>query len=288
MREWNDAIDYIDAHLGGEIDGAVLASITMTSEFHFRRMFATLAGMPLSEYVRRRRLTRATGDILAGRGVLDVALAYGYGSAESFTRAFKALHGLTPSQARAPGARLHSQPQLRFHLRVEGSSQVEYRIQHTEPFTLAGYRTRVPLVHSGPNRSIEDFEKGLDKDGTARLHSLPTTAPTGPLAVTCNIDDPGAEGSMLDYWHAVATTAEVPAEFDTLSVPNEKWVVFGASGPFPEALQQLWATAATEWFPASPYLWAPGPQMLSVEYTGPNSGTGELWLPIEPAPTANG
>lgn len=44
----------------GMLDVAELARIAATSEYHYRRMFATLAGMPLSEYVRRRRLTVAS------------------------------------------------------------------------------------------------------------------------------------------------------------------------------------------------------------------------------------
>lgn len=83
-------------------------AIAMTSEYHFRRMFASLAGIPVSEYIRRRRLTAATAEIIAGQSVLDVAVRYGYESAEAFNRAFKAMHGLTPSQARRPGAVVHS------------------------------------------------------------------------------------------------------------------------------------------------------------------------------------
>lgn len=281
MREWNDAIEYIEEHLTGDLSGAALAAITMTSEYHFRRMFATLAGMPLSEYIRRRRLTVATGEILSGRGVLDVAMDFGYGSAESFTRAFRTLHGLTPSQARETNARLSSQPRLTFHMRIEGSTQVDYRIIDSDTFRLAGFCTRVPLVHSGANTAIEGFEKGLDRDAVARLHRLPNTEPTGQLGVSVNIDDPATEGSMLDYWHAVATTDAVPDEFDALDVPAGLWVVFDTTGKFPEALQQLWATAAAEWFPANPYLWAPGPQILKVEYISDTECRGELWLPIE-------
>ena len=281
MREWNEAVDYIEAHLADGVSGRALAAITLTSEYHFRRMFATLAGMPLSEYVRRRRMSIATGQILEGRGVLDVAGDFGYGSSEAFSRAFKNLHGITPSQARRPGASLRSQPRLRFHLHVEGSTHVEYQISKAPAFRLAGFSTRVPLVHSGANTAIEEFEKGLDQEAKARLHSLSDREPSGPLGVSINLDDPRAEGMMLDYWHAVATTAQVPEEFESMDVPASTWVVFETQGSFPESLQQLWATAASEWFPANPYLWARGPEMLKVEYLSENSCRGELWLPVE-------
>ncbi|WP_345739176.1 GyrI-like domain-containing protein [Corynebacterium callunae] len=66
---------------------------------------------------------------------------------------------------------------------------------------------------------------------------------------------------MLDYWHAVATS-EPATDFESLAVPAGKGVVFETEGAFPEAIQQMWADAATEWFPANPYLWAKGPQLL--------------------------
>ena len=119
MEHWNEALRQIEDDLDREIDVTALARVAQTSEYHFRRMFSTLSGLPLSEYVRRRRLTQATAEILDGdAGVLEVAVKYGYGSADAFTRAFKAMQGMTPSEARRPGAVLRSQPRMSFHLTI--------------------------------------------------------------------------------------------------------------------------------------------------------------------------
>lgn len=284
MQHWNRAIGDIEADLTADVDVQELARTAMTSEFHFRRMFSTLSGMPLSEYVRRRRLTAATAEILDGSTVLDVAVRYGYGSAEAFNRAFKSLHGMTPTEARRPGAVLHSQPQLRFHLTVEGTTDVKHRIIEKAAFTLVGVNTRVPLIHEGDNAAIADFERSIDPDLRTQLAELSDQEPAGSVAVTVNIDEPRAEGSFLDYWRAVATTRPTPAGLGSLDVPAGLWVVFDTEGDFPEALQQLWADAATEWFPANPYRWAPGPELLSVQSDeGRTSGRGQLWIPIERA-----
>jgi AraC family transcriptional regulator len=280
MREWNAAMDHIEAHLRENITGEELARIALTSEYHFRRMFATLAGMPLSVYIRRRRLTAAAADLISGRSVLDTAIAYGYGSADAFARAFKAMHGINPTQARSAGSVLHSQSQLTFHMRIEGSADVQYRIEHKNEFRLVGFRTQVPVIHLGRNETMEQFERGIDAAAAGRLEDISNVAPRGTLGVTAYLDGRDDE---VEYWHAVATTVEPPEGFDTVEVPAGKWVVLSAEGAFPEAMQQLWASAATEWFPANPYRWAPGPQMLSVtaDKTG-DSGRGELWIPIEP------
>jgi AraC-like DNA-binding protein len=63
----NRVIDFIEEHLTEEIDVAGLVSELGTTEYHVRRMFSSLAGMPLSEYVRRRRLTVAAADVIGGR-----------------------------------------------------------------------------------------------------------------------------------------------------------------------------------------------------------------------------
>ncbi len=286
MQEWNRAIELIEADLAAPVDVGELARAALTSEYHFRRMFASLAGIPVSEYIRRRRLTAATAEIVAGHAVLDVAIRYGYGSAEAFTRAFKAMHGLTPSQARRPGAMLHSQPQLRFHLRIEGSADMQHKIVKKDTFGLIGLKARVRLIYEGPNPEIEAFERNLDPAVRPRLKELSDAEPFGLLSVTHNIEEPGTEGSELDYWCAVASSQPAPEGYESMTVPASLWVVFEAEGKFPEALQHLWANAAAEWFPANPYHWSPGPQLLSVQpEPGGASGRGQLWLPIEANPS---
>lgn len=139
LERLNQAMDHIEEHLDEPVDTAELARIAMTSEYHFRRMFSALAGIPLSEYVRRRRLTLAGAEVLAGRRtLLDVAVRYGYGSGEAFARAFRAMHGVGPGEARRTGAALHSQPRMSFRLIVEGRSSMRYRVVEKDGFRLVG------------------------------------------------------------------------------------------------------------------------------------------------------
>ena len=181
MHEWNAAIAHIEKKLTEEITGAELANIALTSEYHFRRMFATLAGMPLSEYIRNRRLTAATAEILAGTSVLDVAIAYRYGSADAFTRAFKAFHGMTPTQARHSTSTLRSQSQLKIHLVIEGNTNVPYRIVEKPGFQLVGYNTQIPIIHLGDNTAIQQFVRNLDPARVKALSELSNIEPLGVL-----------------------------------------------------------------------------------------------------------
>ena len=97
----NRVVDVVEESLADEIDIGVLARELGTTEYHVRRMFSSLAGMPLSEYIRRRRMTVAAADVLAGDDLLATAVRFGYGSTEAFGRAFRAVHGIGPVQARS-------------------------------------------------------------------------------------------------------------------------------------------------------------------------------------------
>ncbi|MER7480375.1 AraC family transcriptional regulator [Streptomyces sp. NPDC126510] len=281
----NQAMDRIERDLGHTVDAAELARTACTSEYHLRRMFSALAGMPLSEYVRRRRLTVAGAEVLAGDAtLLEVAVRYGYGSGEAFARAFRAMHGVGPGEARRTGAALVSQPRLTFRLTVEGSSSMHYRVMDRPAFTVTGFKTRIPLIHSGPNQAIIDFVRGLDKPAVEHLENLSDQEPQGLVAVCDDLDPSRAEGTELDYYHAVITSDPAPAPEGTtaLPVPPGTWAVFTTSGPAPQAIQRLWRDVYTEWFPSNPYRTRPGPEILRARMSPDGTeADAELWLPVE-------
>ncbi|MFC3500606.1 helix-turn-helix domain-containing protein [Micromonospora krabiensis] len=286
LERLNQAMAYVEERLDQRIDVAELARIAMTSEYHFRRLFSALAGLPLSEYVRRRRLTVAAAEVLAGEEtLLDIAVRYGYGSAEAFARAFQAMHGVGPGEARRTGAALRAQPRMSFRLTVEGSSSMRYRIVQKDGFRLVGRKARVPLVHEGMNPAIVSFIKGLGRETIARIEALSDQEPAGIVNVSDNLIGDRAEGSELDYWHAVVTGADAPEDLDAIDVPAGSWAVFEASGAFPSAVQYLWRDVFTQWFPSNPYQSRPGPQIsrtvLSADGTEAES---ELWVPVERIP----
>ncbi len=149
MIEWlNRLTAVVEDNHAEDLDVAALASKVGTTEHHVRRMFSALAGMPLSEYVRRRRMTVAAADVVAGSDdLLDIAVRYGYGSGEAFGRAFRSVHGAGPGQVRRDGGPLRTQHRLKFRLTVEGVAPMDVRILTRPAFRLAGHAARVPLVH---------------------------------------------------------------------------------------------------------------------------------------------
>ncbi len=284
----NRLVDLVEKHLAEEPDIRRLAAELGTTEYHLRRMFSSLAGMPLSEYVRRRRMTVAAADVVRGEDdLLSIAVRHGYGSAEAFGRAFRAVHGAGPGDVRRDGGPLRTQPQLRFHLTVEGSVPMDTRLIDRPAFRLVGHATRVPLIHQGVNPHIQQHIAALPHEEHARLKALGDTEPAGLLQVSDDVDPDGTEGSELTYLHGVAVSGDTPAPdgLDAIEVTAGKWAVFRTSGPHPQALQSTWAATASEWFPSNPWRLRPGPSMVAVlehadDFT---TATCELWLPVEPA-----
>ncbi|MGN5635419.1 AraC family transcriptional regulator [Streptomyces sp. AC154] len=283
LERLNQAMEHIERRLDGSIDIGELARVAATSQYHLRRIFSALAGMPLSEYVRRRRLTVAGAEVLAGeRTLLEIAVRYGYGSGEAFARAFRTVHGVGPGEARRTGSALSSQPRMTFRLIVEGSSSMRYRVVHKPEFTVVGAKARVPLVHSGPNRAIIDFVRGAGDRARGLLEGLSDQEPYGILAVCDGLDPSRAEGTGLDYYYGVVTLAPAPEGMATLPVPAGTWAVFTTSGPAPEAIQVLWRDVFTEWFPSNPYRSRPGPEILRTRMSADGrEADAELWLPVE-------
>jgi AraC family transcriptional regulator len=284
----NRLVDLVEGDLTEEPDVARLATALGTTEYHLRRMFSSLAGMPLSEYVRRRRMTVAAADVLNGSGdLLGIAVRYGYGSAEAFGRAFQAVHGVTPGRARRDGGPFRAQPRLRFRLTVEGASPMDVRIVSRPAFRLAGHATRVPLVHEGVNPAIQQHVASLAPQEHLRLKALGDAEPRGLLAVSADIDPDRREGTDLTYLHGVAVTdgVEVPDDLDVVPVEAGSWAVFRAAGPYPGTLQAVWAATATEWFPSNPWRLRPGPEVVAVLDRADDFSTAtvELWLPVEAA-----
>jgi AraC family transcriptional regulator len=283
----NRLIEFIEEHLTEELDIAVLASDLGTTEYHLRRMFSSLAGMPLSEYIRRRRMTVAASDVLAGGDLLGTAVHFGYGSTEAFGRAFRAVHGVGPGDVRRDGGPLRTQPQLRFHLTIEGNTTMDTRIADRPAFRLVGHTARVPLIHNGPNPHIQAHLASLPEAEHRRLKELSNTEPAGLLQVSADVDPDYTEGSELTYLHGVAVTAgrSVPDDLDALEVPAGAWAVFRTSGSYPAELQATWAATASDWFPSNPWRLRRGPSMVAVlERSADFSwATTELWLPVERA-----
>lgn len=288
MDQWNAAVLSIEESLEEPIDVRELARLTLTSEYHFRRMFSALAGMPVSDYIRRRRLTVAAAAVLEGQDAIqDIAVRFGYTSADAFSRAFRTVHGVGPQDARRAGTALRAQPMLRFALSIEGADQMEYRLETKDAFTLVGRRRRMPMIYHGPNQEMIAFQEEVGEQALEAIHALSTTEPAGVFSVCAEFEEGRDDGSMFDFWLAAATKEKPDQQIisqhglETSQVPAHTWLVLASADAEVESVQQLWPDAYGTWFPANPYSPVEGPELVTTVYAQDWTPLrSELWLPI--------
>ncbi|MFH5836767.1 GyrI-like domain-containing protein [Proteiniclasticum sp. C24MP] len=284
LHSMNQAMDYIEKNITEEIDYSAVSKIALCSEYHFKRMFSYLAGLSLSEYIRKRRMTLAAVDLReSDLRILDVAVKYGYHSADAFSRAFQTMHGILPSEARSEQAVMKAFPKMTFQLSIGGGYEMKYRIVEKETFQIVGLKKRVPMVFKGVNPEIAEMTRLLTPDIIRELKSMSDVEPRGVISASTSF----SEGRMeekgeLDHYLGVASTNKGNHNFEELRVSAGTWAVFEAVGPFPETLQNIWGRIYAEWFPSSGYEAAEGPEILwneSPDTQNPNYRS-EIWIPV--------
>ncbi|MGG0482209.1 AraC family transcriptional regulator [Priestia aryabhattai] len=284
LRNMNRALDYIEENLTNDIDFREVARLALCSEYHFKRMFSFLAGITLSEYIRRRRLTLAAFELKDSNiKVIDVAIKYNYSSPDSFTRAFQNLHGITPSEAKKSSSSLKAFPKMTFQLSIKGGNEMNYRIEEKEAFHIVGIKERVPIIFHGVNPKIAAMWESLNDETIRELKELSNVTPLGLLSASVNFSEGRMEEKgQLDHYIGVATTKDCPDHLVQLEVPAGTWAVFEAVGPFPDTLQDVWGRIYSEWFPASTYEQVEGPEILWNEHKNVTSPTfkSEIWIPV--------
>lgn len=278
----NRAMGYIEENLAGEVNLAEVARRAACSQFHLQRMFPYITGMTLSDYIRRRRMSLAALDLTAGDKVIDVALRYGYQNPTSFSRAFRDVHGVAPSDARRGNARLKQHPRLTFTMQVKGEEAMECKIEERGEFRVVGHATGGDWTLENAGKKATEFWTLLNEDGGRRIHDalslMDGSEPSALLGVSfCD------DGQFSGYLVGVATSAACPEGMEERVVPATTYAVFDCAGPMPDAMQALQHRILTEWLPSSGYEWA---AKSDVElYFGPNMTAdnyrSQVWLPIE-------
>jgi AraC family transcriptional regulator len=278
LENMKNAIDYIENNLNSEIEYAKIAQIALCSQYHFQRMFAFLIGMPLSEYIRRRRLTLAAFDLQnSNEKIIDIALKYGYNSPDSFSRAFMVMHGITPSKVRKNGISLKAYPRVTFTLLLKGVVEMNYRIEQKDPFTIVGVMERFSNVE-GLGENIGRMWSKTSAETIEQIIGLGDTEPYGLLGVYSGM----YEDNTTDYYIATITKKSCPGNLCQLEIQPHTWAIFEITGPMPTAMAEIWGRIFSEWFPTSGYEHAEAPEVewYSKGDLSAADYKSEIWIPV--------
>lgn len=223
----NRVLDYIEEHLTDEISYSTLAGMMAMSVYEFRRIFAFIIGTPLSDYIRLRRLSMAVFDLQdPGASVTDIAVKYHYDSPSSFSRAFRDMQGMSPTEARQGGSLLRSFPRASLSVTVSGASGIEFRLMRRGEMKLCGH-TGISDRNAGDcgeeiwNAYYDGgYHDRLAESGAFAAENAEFAAYTGSgdSDVNCTI------GALLP------ADAPTPDGMEALIIPPALWGVFDVVG----------------------------------------------------------
>ena len=283
LTQLNRAVAYIEEHICDDLEIAEISSVTMYSPYHFGRLFCYIAEMPLSEYIRRRKLSLAANELQSGDSkVIDLAVKYGYDSADSFTRAFAKQHGVTPTAARRGSVFLKIFPPLTFQIHIKGVREMNWRIEEREAFEVFGVErifgndevARVPdfwteLLENGEFERLYQAARVTDDNGWSGINAV------------CGYNV--VEGDRFPYMVCALKKPDSDTTgFATAQIPKQTWAVFRSEKVdyMGAAMKELFDRAYQEWLPSSGYEWAAAPD-LEVYYTAEDGKYfEEAWLPV--------
>lgn len=272
----NEAVRYIEDNLTGEIEYEKLGQIACCSAYHFQRMFNYIAGVPLSEYIRRRKMSLAAVDIRGGEAkIIDVAAKYGYSSPTAFNRAFQSVHGVSPSAVRGEGVPIKSFPPITIKVTVKGVGEMNYRIETRKAFRIVGKSFPLSREIERNFAEVPQMWQGAVEDGTIeKIVSLMNGEPRGVLGVSVCTD-----GEEWRYYIAVSSAAEIDDALEEYVVPGCTWAVFPGSGTG-KSIQELEGRIVTEWLPTSGYEFTNGPDIEVYFEPNPENTAYEVWIPV--------
>ena len=300
LERMNRAIDYVEQHVTEDLDLSKLAQLTHSSTYNFQRMFSMVTGITITEYVRRRRLTLAALELQQGdTKVVDVAVKYGYDSPTSFARAFFALHGITPSEAKKSNINLKAFPRMSFQITIQGVSEMNYRIVKTKPFKVFGLEEVVSTVgehyfQHGGKAWVDIWDANFENGKYKQLVSdAGSEKPSGydemfveeMVSVHALMNYKKIDDTTYGYMQCSFVTPESNMDSYTIvEIPEMTWAVFPTGvldwDAIGSAIDEVFRKFYSEWLPTSEYEKADGPEFeMHTQFTL-EEGNIELWMPV--------
>ncbi len=270
------ALFVIERNSNRELAIKDIAEACEVSPFHLAHAFGEATGVSVMEYVRGPRLSEAAHALASGAGgILGVALDYGYGSHEAFSRAFKARFGQTPDEVRRAGTTKHLavvEP-----IQVAGESNVKLatpRIETAGELKFAGLSE--PLSYESAGHIPGQWQRFM-RDFYADIENK---LPSPPVGVSMQGD---LEGELRYVCAAeVSRFGAVPSALVKVTVPPATYAVFAHDGHV-MALQSSYVAIWNDWFPESGRIPAEAPTFQRHNETfDPRTGNGgvTIWIPL--------
>lgn len=296
MYAWEaiqQTIEYIEKSLSEEIDINELSAQAALSPFYYQRLFSRIVKKPVMEYIKLRRLEHSCKLLREGNEkIINVALDCGFSSPEVFTRSFKEVYGMTPTEYRRKPVMLNHFDKPELQLNIKNNDENHSLISNGMVFEITTMTLHDPIHFVGISDTIP-FEKqlpvgevcGIDLPGQQwmKYHDLKQQLPTiqdGREIGVSYFDEKTPQGSFKYF--TGAETECLNTDYETFELPSRNYIVCRFEA---ETVEEL-VTAAlnkaikftTGWMMEQNYLM----DMFAPEiYYPSNAMMMELWYPYK-------
>lgn len=244
----NKIIDEIEKNLTNKIDYKELAKIVGTSSYTLQRIFVFLTGITLTDYIRKRRLSKAGEELLSSDiKVIDLSLKYQYDSPVSFSNSFKKMHKVSPQLLRKTNATIKTFPKIEFKPTIETIDELEYRVINLDKQTLYGITTGV--IRDDDNKAIQLLFEKSRKEKILDFIINNNDGKELYYGVSLDIYDEEISNRMKYY----IVGKENRKDFTSIEIPKATWACFKLDTKKQVDILKLYNTIYTKWLPSSRY-----------------------------------
>ncbi|MGT2656385.1 AraC family transcriptional regulator [Streptococcus varani] len=274
MHQFNQTMKYLETVLDTEIDSKKVQQLSGYSYAMFSLLFSILADMSLAEYLRNRRLTQAVDDLKATSDkMIDIALKYGYDSADAFGAAFKKFHGTTPSQVRS-GSAYKVFPSVQLSLKITGGKDMAIKIEKKDALVVAG----VLLEEIDNSLCSSAWDQLFEKTSFESLESLGNGQSFG-------VCTSGKEAHLINYMAGYDVTDQKKAKdlgLSIMEIEPAEYAIIPVKGPIPGSIHKAWKYVLEVFFPETGYSHSGAPdfEVYSEDDMYADDYEMELWVPI--------
>ncbi len=275
FQAMSESIDYIENNINEKLTVEDIAAVASYSSFHYQRLFQMLTGFTLGEYIRNRRMTMASKELLTSDiKVIDLAYKYQYESPEAFTRAFKKLFEMTPTQLKKSEDSIKVYPRLSIQVQMTGRESLSYKIIEKDGFYIEGFKKSFTAEEIMAGKAYSSFWQEKHVEINELLEKNDTVSRIG--AGRYRENNQGIYDAIIGTYGDNGTT---------LYVPKTKWCVFTGKGPVKETLPLLWQRIFLEWFPKTSFQHSGMTELeiFPLGNTDSSSYRYEIWIPLESA-----
>ncbi|MBE6740583.1 MAG: helix-turn-helix transcriptional regulator, partial [Ruminococcaceae bacterium] len=167
LQKIKDVLEHIEENITSDLDYKVLASKMGLSVYEFRRIFSFVIGLPIAEYIRKRRLSLAAFEITKNEKVdmLKLSEKYGYSSQSAFSKAFSEYHGIAPTVLMKEKRDVTLLTVPKFDLKINASENINFSVIKREKFYIQGFSGVSSITDSCCCENVWNsfYDSGADK-----------------------------------------------------------------------------------------------------------------------------